>query len=75
MKFNNQNTFSSPNYVIENMRSLRALRKEKNISATELSKATGINKSQIYSYEIYGYRPTKASYNKFAKFFGWKIWE
>lgn len=31
MKFSNRNTFSSPEFVLDNMRSLRALRNEKKI--------------------------------------------
>ena len=57
-----------------NLHRMRAERKKKGISLSEICQKTGLNERQVCNYETTIRQPNSSIYNQLAKIFGWKVW-
>ena len=63
-----------PDFVYDNIDSIKTIRKTLKISLGELSKETGISLLWISRIEDGDQLPSRAAYNKLAKVFDWEVW-
>ena len=63
-----------PDYVDRNLGVLRVSRISKGLSVHDLRLYTGVNMTTLYNYENGNTPPARPTYNRLAKFFGWKLW-
>lgn len=63
-----------PEFVLDNLDSLKKLRRVIKMSSLELAKATGIDAYSLRLIEEGSIMPTKADYNILAKFMEWEEW-
>lgn len=57
--------------AVEKISNLRKSREKRGLSQKDVSKLSGVVKSQIHNYEMGRVYPTKKNYNKLARVFDW----
>ena len=69
-------TIRNSKRAMANVRRLRACRKAKGLTQSDLIKVVGLRDVKtIFSYESGKYAPSLENYNKLARFFGWELIE
>lgn len=64
-----------PQFVYDNIDSMRQIRLACKFSIVDVAKATGIIPTHIGEWEL-GYRyPAQTNYNKLAAFYDWEVWQ
>lgn len=64
-----------PEFVRENICSLKNERKKRGLSQKQLAIIADIKSSQISHYENMGIFPEQKNYNKLAAVLNWKLWK
>ena len=67
-------SYSVPDFVYDNIDSIKTIRKTLKISLSELHKDTGISLLWLLHIEDRDQLPSRAAYNKLAKVFDWEVW-
>lgn len=75
MTVHNENYPIAPDFVFDNLDSIRTIRKTLKIPLREITDATHIACSMLQKYEQGRSFPLKEKYNALANFFDWEIWE
>ena len=68
---NKSETIKDDVKAVANISSLRMSRQKRGWTQKDVSRLSGVGKSQIHDYEAGAVYPTKKNYNKLAQVFGW----
>ncbi len=64
-----------PDYVLDNIADLRSERSARYMTRSHFADVVGLSYTSIADYEELRHWPNQVSYNKIARYLGWRIWK